>query len=140
MKGLDTLIKLKKRDLDDIRRELGSLENQKQQLIDASQKLSEDLRREIETAGRQPEMSQFFGGFSKRIKNRQEEIAQEVKNLDKKIEVIREQVREAFGELKKLEIAKQQKKQREEKEAQRKETIQLDEIAGQQDRRRRKKD
>jgi hypothetical protein len=44
MKGLDTLIKLHKRTLDELRRKIGALENQKQQLLDTSKKLTTNCR------------------------------------------------------------------------------------------------
>lgn len=138
MKGLDTLIKLHKRALDELRRAIGVLENQKLQLQNLSRRLADELRKEMEEAGKRPEMGQFFGGFAKRIKTRQEHIATEIKALDKKIDTLTDEARAAYGELKKYEVAKANAKRRAEKEAQRKETIRLDEIAGQQDRRKRK--
>lgn len=138
MKGLDTLIKLHKRALDELRRAIGVLENQKLQLQNLSRRLADELRKEMEEAGKQPEMGQFFGGFAKRIKTRQEHIAAEIKTLDKKIDTLTDEARAAYGELKKYEVAKANAKRRAEKEALRKETIQLDEIAGQQDRRKKR--
>jgi len=84
VKSIDTLIKLHKRELDELRKQMVSLENQKAQLQLLSAKLAADLEDEIRKAKEQPELSQFFGGFAKRIQKRQEEIAGEVKALDKK--------------------------------------------------------
>ena len=138
MKGIDTLIKLHKRELDELRRRIGVFENQKQQLVNLSHKLAEELKKEIEEAGKRPEMGQFFGGFAKRIKTRQENIATEIAALDKKIDALTDEAREAFGELKKFELAKANAEKRAAKEAMRKETIALDEIASVQDRRKKK--
>lgn len=135
MKGINTLIKLSKRNLDELRREMGGLQNQKAQLEQATLKLSEELKKEIEIAGKQPEMSAFFGGFSKRIKNRQEEIVAEIKKLDDKMKKLSEKIAEAFSELKKYEIAKENHRLREEEKQRMRETAQLDEIASQQFRR-----
>ncbi|NBX03016.1 MAG: hypothetical protein EBR02_02905 [Alphaproteobacteria bacterium] len=132
MKGINTLIKLSKRELDGLRREMASLETQKAQLQEATQKLSEELLREQELASKQPEMGAFFGGFATRIKKRQEEIAAEIKKLDEKIRALNEKILVAFSELKKYEIAKENAEKRALEEQNRKETIMLDEIAGQQ--------
>jgi hypothetical protein len=138
MKGLDTLIKLHKRTLDELRRQIGVLENQKQQLLDTSKKLAEDLIHEMRMASEKPEMAQFYTGFSKRIQERQKTIALEVRKLDQQIAKLTDEARIAFGEVKKYEIAKANAEKRKQKEIARKETIMLDEIAGNQDRRKKK--
>jgi flagellar export protein FliJ len=138
MKGLDTLIKLHKRTLDELRRQIGVLENQKQQLLNLSQKLSEELKEEIKIATGRLDMSQFFGGFAKRIQTRQQGIAEEIKTLDKKIETLTDSARVAFGEVKKYEIAKANAEKRKQKEIMRKETSALDEVAGNQHQRKKK--
>jgi flagellar FliJ protein len=81
------------------------------------------------------EMRNFFGDFAKRIKLRQEKITGEIIALDKQMERLAIDISAAFTELKKFEIAQENAKNRAEKEVRRKETIQLDEIAGQQHRR-----
>lgn len=138
MKGLDTLIKLHRRTLDELRKQIAVLENQKAQLIAASQKLDQELKDEMQAAGKQPELSGFFGGFAKRIRLRQQKIAQEIKELDKKLATLADAAQAAFGEVKKFEIARERKQRRALKEAERKDTIRLDEIAGVQDRRKKK--
>jgi flagellar export protein FliJ len=138
MKGIDTLIKLHKRTLDELRRQIGALENQKQQFLSALKKLAEDLQNEMKMASEKPEMSQFFAGFSKRIQERQRLIAEEIKKLDKQIDKLTDDARAAFGEVKKFEIAKANAEKRKQKEIARKETIALDEIASQQDQRKKK--
>jgi len=139
-KGIDTLIKLRKRALDELRRSLASLENQKAQLKNVSARLEEELQREIKLAATQPEMGNFFGDFAKRIKNRQQEIADEIKALDKKMDKLSQEISEAYSELKKFEIVHENTKKREAAELNRKETIALDEIAGQQHQRKQTED
>lgn len=139
MKGLNTLIKLAKRTLDELRRKMGALEGQKSQLIYVSVKLREELESEIELAKKQPEMGGFFGDFAKRIKKRQEDIASGIKKLDEQMAKLQTEISEAYGELKKYEIALDNAKRRAREEESRRETIQLDEIAGQQHRRRKEK-
>lgn len=140
MKGLNTLIKLSKRTLDELRRKMGALEGQKSQLELAIVKLQEELAREIELAKKQPEMSGFFGDFAKRIKKRQEDLAKEIKKIEAEMAKLRDKIAEAFGELKKYEIALDNAKLRVKEDQNRKDTIMLDEIASQQHRRKEKQD
>ena len=131
MKGLNTLIKLHKRTLDELRRKMAALENQKIQLLQASARLDEELASEIKTASKTPELGQFFGGFSNRIKNRQLDIAREVAKLDKQIEALNSEIRDAFSELKKFEIALENAKLKLKAAQERMLTIEMDEIAQQ---------
>lgn len=140
MKTLDTLIRLHKRKLDELRRNMVALENQKVQLQQAIKNLQQELENEVKLAGKQPEMANFFGEFAKRIKNRQENLRQEIVALDVKINNLNKEIFEAFTELKKYEIAKENAKLRQREEANRKETIMLDEIASQQYQRKSKKE
>jgi len=135
MKGLVTLIKFHQRTLDDLRRKMAALENQKSQLLLLSAKLREELASEIKQASKNPEMGSFFGDFSKRMQKRQEEIAGEVRQLEKQMAELNIHIIEAFSELKKFEIALDNAKKRAEAEEKRKEAIQMDEIAEQQHRR-----
>ena len=135
MKNLTTLIKLHKRKVDDLRRDLGKMENEKSQLQLATEKLKQELQDEIRLAEKQPEMSTFFGGFADRIRKRQEQIQKEIIMLDLQMIALRDDISEAFSELKKFEIALDNAKQRKKEDEARKETVMLDDIAAQQHRR-----
>lgn len=132
MKTLDTLIRLHKRTLDGLRREMVELETQKSQLQQAIINLQKELDTEVVLAGKQPEMANFFGEFAKRIKTRQENLRQEIRNLDIKITKLNNEIFEAFAELKKYEIARANAKLRAQEKEKHKETLMLDEIAAQQ--------
>lgn len=132
MKTLDTLIRLHKRTLDELRRNMVSLENQKSQLQQAIINMQKELDKEMVLASKQPEMANFFGEFAKRIRNRQDNLRQEISALDVKITALNKEIFEAFTELKKYEVAKENAKQRMREEEKRKETLVLDEIAAQQ--------
>lgn len=132
MKTLNTLIRLHKRSLDGLRRRMGELENQKAQLQQAIKALQKEMDTEVRLAEKQPEMANFFGEFATRIKNRQETIHQEIAAVDVKIKNLNNEIFEAFTELKKYEIAKENARLRANESEKRKETIMLDEIAAQQ--------
>jgi len=135
MKGLNTLIKLHKRTLDDLRRKLVGLEEQKAQLQALSRTLQEELEREMQMATAQPDLSRFFSGFAKRIQKRQEDIAREMQALDRQIAALSEQIAEAFGELKKFEIAQENALRRLKEEEKRRDDALMDDIAARQHRR-----
>jgi flagellar FliJ protein len=128
-KSLETLIKLNKRKLDELRRNLADLENQKTQLLSVSAKLSEELARELDQAYRQPEMSGFYGDFAKRIRKRQDGISREVADLNTRITKAMEEIQDGYGELKKYEIMRERVIVREREAADRREVKILDEIA-----------
>jgi flagellar FliJ protein len=130
------LIKLHKRTLDELRRSMVALENQKSQLQLLSKTLSEELLAEMKLAADQPEMGHFFGDFAKRIQQRQSEIAKEITGIERQMTQLGDQISEAFTELKKIEIALENAKLRAKEKEQRKEAIAMDEIAIQQHRRR----
>ena len=132
MKGLATLIKLCKRTLDELRRKMVALENEKEQLELLSKTLNEELEKEMELAAKSTEMRGFFGGFAKRIKTRQDKIFKEIVELNKQMERLGVEISDAFSELKKYEIAQENEKLRVAAEERRKDTIALDEIASQQ--------
>jgi len=132
MKALKTLIKVHKRNLDVLQRKIASLENQRAQLERLIERLQEELKQEIVLAGKTPEMGAFFGDFAKRIKTRQEQVYEEIASLEEKIAVVRDEIREAFSEIKKFEIALENALRRHKQEANRKEINELDEVAGQQ--------
>lgn len=132
MKGLKTLIKLSKRELDELRRAMAELETQKDDFFDAIKNLDKEMHTEMESAKTQPQLSQFYGGFANRIRLRQEAFRGEIKKLDTQIEGMREQITEAFGALKRYEIALENSQLREKQAQDRIETIELDDIAGMQ--------
>lgn len=136
MKTLNTLIRLHKRKLDELRRNMAALEGQKEQLHQSIKSLQNELEKEMKLAGLQAEMANFFGEFAKRIRGRQDMLHGEIKNIDVKIAELNKEIFGEFTELKKYEIARENLKQKMAEEEKRKETLMLDEIAAQQFQRR----
>ncbi len=136
MKTLNILIRLHKRKLDELRRNMASLEGQKEQLRQSIKALQNELEKEMKLAGIQAEMANFYGGFAKRIRGRQDMLHGEIKNIDVKIAELNKEIFAEFTELKKYEIALENQKLRMREEEKRKETLMLDEIAAQQFQRR----
>jgi hypothetical protein len=132
VKTMNTLIKLHKRRVDVLRREMVALEEERRQLLQVSERLREEHAREMRLATAEPKMAGFFGAYSARIRQRQENIAQEVKRLDAAIEAKAQAIREEFSEQKKYEIAREHAKKREAQDVRARLQQRFDEIGTQQ--------
>lgn len=128
MKSLKTLIRMQQREIDLLRREMVKLEERKQSYLDRMEALDGDLRHELETAGELTEMRGFFGDFSETIKQKQQDLSQRVLYVEQQIQKMNIEISKQFAELKKYEIAYERFLERERKERERKEQIELDEI------------
>lgn len=132
MKGLKTLIRLSRRGLDELRRGMAALENQKSRLEQAILHLRQEVEAEMVKAAQTPEMGNFFGGFARRMQQREQELRAEIVKLDAQMQALAGEIRTAFAELKKYEIALENAQAREREAAARRETEAMDEIAARQ--------
>lgn len=132
MKSLNTLIKIKQRELDALRRQLVEQEQALDILIKESKRLAEELERERDMAAQMPEMSIFYGKFAEGIEEKQEEIRKKSREINRVIRQIQEQITAAFTELKRFEITKENRLAAEEEEKNKQEQARLDEIGIQQ--------
>ena len=132
IKAMNTLVKLHKRRVDVMRREMVTIEEERKQLLQLSERLAQEHAREMRLATEEPKMAGFFGAYSARIKERQESIRQEVKRLDAAIEEKANAIREEFSEQKKYEIAREHAKKRLAEEARARVQQRFDEIGAQQ--------
>ncbi len=128
-KGLPTLIKLRQRELDALRKRMTILTQNRQHLVNQSDQLLIDLHNEIELAGELADMGSFFGNYSEHIQKQREKLYKEIQMLERKIENLTDEISLAFGELKKFEIALENQRQREKQKEEKREMNQLDEIA-----------
>lgn len=127
MKSLKTLIRLQKRELDQLRKQLVTFEKQREHLITMIERLQYDLVREIETAKELTEMRGFFGDYSKSIKHRQKALAANVVQVETQIQNLMLQIQNHFAELKKYEIAYERYIEAEKKKQAKQEQAVLDE-------------
>jgi hypothetical protein len=132
MKSLTTLIDMKQRALDEKRRVLVQLEEERDRIHLDQEKLMQELARESSLASKQPELARYFGEFSQANEKQQAECEEKQETIQKLIDAQRDQITAAFADLKQLEIAKEQREQEAKAKADRTETAQLDEIALQQ--------
>lgn len=132
VKTFNTLIKLHKRRVDVMRREMLAFEEERNQLLVLSKTLHEEYAREVEVSTADARMAGFFGAYSLRVQKRQASIAEEVARLDKAIEAKAEAIRAEFAEQKKFEIAKGHAQKRIAEQEKHKLQSRFDEIGSQQ--------
>ncbi|MDV7338998.1 flagellar export protein FliJ [Terasakiella sp. A23] len=129
-KTLENLIRLHKYRVDEKRRTLGVLFGE---LNDLEQKLKDlyaQIANEQEIAQSSPEQAMFsYGRFHQRAMLIRDEIVQAIAAKEEEVNAAREEVNEAFRELKVYEEAEKKRKKKEDEERQRKENIEMDEIA-----------
>lgn len=130
MADLESLIRVRKHTVEqkqkvlaELYRQFEELEGQKLALLETM----EDERRKLDDMG--IEALGYFGHYSKTVLERSEEIDEALGKLQKRIDVARDDMSAAFSELKKIEITDERRKDAEEKEAKRKESALLDDIA-----------
>ncbi len=129
MAELDGLIKLRRHVVDQKQKFLAELYRQAEELQAQRRNLLDTLeeeRRMMQDMG--VEMLSYFGPYSDAVKDRVSDIDDSLKKLDARIEVARDAVREAFSELKKIEITQERREERENAALEKKESQELDEI------------
>ena len=116
-------VEQKQKFIAELYRQAEELENQKTTLLN---QLDEE-RDKMQEFG--VEMLSYFGPYSEAVKERVIEINQASSALESRIEIAREDMREAFAELKKIQLTQENRQAEEEKALDKKEVEELDEIA-----------
>ncbi len=128
MKGLSSLIRLNKWNLEEERKALAALLSARQDLQDRAAQIRANLAHERKQA---TSVNWLFAipPYADAVGRQLEAIANSVSELDVKIDAAEERVADAFKELKKYEVALERQLERERIEAERRDQIALDEIA-----------
>ena len=116
-------VEQKQKFLAELYRQAEELENQKTTL-EKQHAIEQEKVKELGV-----EMLSYFGPYSEAVKDRVEEIEASLVKLNARIDVAREDMREAFAELKKIEVTQERREEEEQAEIDRKETQELDEVA-----------
>ena len=130
MADLDPLIRVRKHAVEQKQKFLAELYRQSEEL--AGQKTTllttlDEEREKIQEFG--VEMLSYFGPYSEAVKERVVEIDEASAALEARIEIAREDMREAYTELKKIEITQEAREGEVKKALDKKESDELDEIA-----------
>ena len=135
MSGLDQLMRLQRWTLDEKRRQATDLELLIERLIQDIIKLDEQVEREIEASRANLELQRALPGYRQVIKGRRERMDKSLVDLRNELEKLREQITEAFSDLKKTEQTVTNRQQRQRLAERRKDQAISDEVGLQQHRR-----
>ncbi|MFN7039398.1 MAG: hypothetical protein ACK4OM_07535 [Alphaproteobacteria bacterium] len=105
MKGIKTLIKLKKRELDSKRKTLSELEIKLENLHKVIEMLDEELKKEQEIAATVFEASLTYNNYYIDNRQKKEIVNNEVTKVVRQIKILQEEIFIDFTELKKYDIS-----------------------------------
>src|SRR5437763_11820404 len=128
MKGLPTLIRVRTWALEEKRRKVADLEALEAQLLEAIARLDDEVQLENQVASNDTDARFTYGSYISVAIDRRRTLDASVEDVRRQIEAAREEVTLAYQELKKFEVAHNNRKRRVREEANRREQIVLDEI------------
>lgn len=129
-KDLQNLIRINEWEVDEKRRKLGELLRLMANLEAQAVALEEELVREQQQAGNSPvEAGLLYGAYAESVIERRERIKESMDKMEAAIVEAREELRLAYLELKKYEVAQDNRNKKLAKEAARRETMAFDEVA-----------
>ncbi len=137
MKGLATLIRFKKWNLDEKRRALAELERLERNLRTELSDLADELQSEQVAAQSSLESGFAYADFARSVRLRRDRIDESLASIEKQAEAARDEVAEAFEELKRYELTQAGRERDARAQAERREQQTLDEVAQDAYRRRR---
>ena len=112
-KDLNNLIQIHEWEVDEKRRKLGELLRLLDNLEAQAAALEDELVREQIIAKESPEEAGYlYGGYAETVIDRRERIRQSIEQMEVSISEAREELREAYVELKKYEVAQENRERR----------------------------
>ncbi|HYG87597.1 MAG TPA: flagellar export protein FliJ [Azospirillum sp.] len=129
MSSLKTIIRLHKWQLDEKRRALAELQNLHDRLNSELERLQDEVRAEQETARKDPSVAFGYANFARAARERGQRLTQSIAQVEEQIAVATDEMAEAYQELKRYELAEEDRLKRERDKIRRKEDAMLDETA-----------
>lgn len=105
MKGIKTLIKLQKKELDDRAKKKAAHQAQIDQLRKKIEALQTALAQEEQLISHMPDMAFMFMAYADTNKQQQQQLQNTILHIEKQVQALEEQMQVYFSELKKYEIA-----------------------------------
>lgn len=137
-KNLNALIRLHQWVVDEKRRKLGDLLRMLTELEDRALRLEQEVVEEQAAATRAPDTAGLlYGNYARQVIDRRERLAKSISSMEQEIAAAREEVNEAYRELKKFQVAQDVRDRRAALEAARREQNILNEVGLNMHRRRR---
>jgi len=135
-KGLAKLVRVKEWTVDEKRRALGAKLRELEELEQARIRLEEEVLAEQRAATDSPnEAGLLYGTYAEGVIHRREQFDAAIESKEAEVAAAREQLNEAYRELKKYEVLRDNRVRREQAERDRKEALMLDELGLESDRR-----
>ena len=128
MRAYDTLIKLHKARLDEKRRKLSDIQRVIDQMWRDIRRLEAELETEMKISAADPKIGVMYPQYAMGNKAKREGIAASIRELEKQAEIARNEVTEAYQEVRKFELAKEAKLKKIGAEQDRKDRLVLDEM------------
>jgi len=131
VKGLKTLIRLHKSEVDERRRRLTELQSMAEGLEEERRRFEEQVLEEQRVASLSLETSLTYAAFARQVIDRREQYAAAKREVERRIALAEAAVTEAFQELKRFELAEEDRVRREQARLKHAEALMLDEVASQ---------
>jgi len=127
--SLKTIIRLQKLQLDEKRRVLAELQTLGDRLKGEIERLKEEIAREQAAAREDFAVSFTYANFAQAALQRGRRLGESLAQVEAQISVATDQMAEAFQELKRFELAEEERLKREKEKQKRKDANMLDETA-----------
>jgi flagellar protein FliJ len=128
MKTLNTLIKVKRKELDEKRILAGQLEGRMQNLKDGIVSIDRQVEEQRAFVIENNSIASAFPAYLKRCKYAQTMMNLEISKINQDLDVLKELIFEGFSELKRFEIVRDRRLQKMKDEQSRREDIAFDEM------------
>lgn len=129
MRNRESLIRLHKFQVDERRRKVAEIELLLTEFRNKERELEAQVLDEQEKAGISDEAHFAYPMFAKSVQKRRENILQSIADLEVQLGAAQDELTAAFRELKKYELMEESRKRKMQKQTQRLEQAELDEIA-----------
>ena len=123
------MIRLHKWQLDEKRRNMVELEEMKQGMLQNLTSLQNELIAEQKKVSESSVVNIGYAAYAQQVMARRVNIVNSMQEIDVSIEDMKDQVAEAFKELKKYEVVEQRQRERERTDLNRRQQIEQDELA-----------
>ncbi len=128
MKGIDSVIRLQKWQVDEQRRQVADLDGLLMDLTQRAQALEQEILKEQEVAADQ-NVAFIYGDYARHAIERRETLQRSIVDAEVAAVAARDVLTELYQDMKRYEIAKDRHDAREERKANRAEQAELDDIA-----------
>lgn len=128
-KGLSGVVRLHKWQVDEKRRQIAELETMRSEIVDQLEKLTSDLAAEQKHLATSIVVDINYANYASNVMTRRENLEASITEIDVSIENMKDELSEAFKELKKFEIVQERALERERFEEKRREQERLDELS-----------